>query len=96
MKVLLTSYMTGYLLTPCNVKTCRKLKRETGEESALFQTDFDFPGLAESLGWKSRLLDNYRNGASGNLGKVIHAAGEWLERHDGYTFRRDVEAYFQL
>lgn len=53
MRVLLTSsdFGLGYELTPVNKRAAARHAVQTGHESVLFQTDWDFPGLAQSLGW---------------------------------------------
>ena len=56
MRVLITQsdFGLGYELTPVNEKHRRKFKRETGHESVVVNTDWDFPSLARSLGWSMR------------------------------------------
>ena len=41
----------GYELFPKSAKLAARLRRETGKESVLIQTDWDFPSLARNLGW---------------------------------------------
>lgn len=106
MKVILTNENPGcYELTPVNRRLCRKMKRETGEESVLFQTDWDFPGLARDLGWKCKVgRERCRHaGTDGTVdcpdcgrkaGEFIAAAAAWLDARVGCTFRKDVDCYF--
>lgn len=51
MNVTLSTYMTGFLLTPRSLKLRKQQRLCTGEDSALFQPDWDFPPLARALGW---------------------------------------------
>lgn len=96
-----------YELGPANKRLARQLKRETGEETVLFQTDWDFPGLARSLGWNGK-IGRERCNHSGTDGTVtcpecgrtasefIAAAVDWLDNHCGRTFRGKGEEYLPL
>jgi len=79
--------------------------RETGEESALFQTDWEFPGLAQSLGWNGKIGREKcdHRGTDGTVdcpecGKTaiqfIMEAEEWLDARVGKVFVKDVGHYF--
>lgn len=107
MKVLLTSDYGCYELTPVNKKIARKLKRNTGEESLLFQTDYDFPGLARSLGWRGKIGREKceHRGTDGTVNcpdcgrkaiEFITAASEWLDNRCNHVFVKPVEDYFGL
>ena len=106
MKVILTAdNPCCYELTPVNRRIARKQKRETGDESVLFQTDWDFPGLARNLGWNGKVgRERCRHsGTDGTItcpecgrtaGDFIAAAAAWLDAHVGHTFNRGGE-YFE-
>jgi len=93
MRFLLTesNFSLGYELTPCDRRAARQYEKETGNESVLFQSDWDFPSLASSLGWRMRLGRGDRCSHSGTDGTVrcpdcgatatqfIDAAREWLD-----------------
>lgn len=96
MRLLLTAESFGsYTLTPCNSAIARKLERATGEDSVLFQLDWDRPSLANSLGWNMRSDGCRHDSTDGTVtcsecGKTasefIAEATEWLDKHDGDTF----------
>lgn len=108
MKVLLTNENPCcFELTPVNKRLARKQELATGEESALFQTDWDFPGLARSLGWRGKIGREHcdHRGTDGTIdcpdcgrkaGDFIAAASDWLHSHCGDIFRKDVDCYFQF
>lgn len=95
-----------YELTPVNKRLARKWERETGNESVLFQTDWDFPGLARSLGWNGKIGRERceHRGTDGTVNcpdcgitasEFIGAASAWLDKHNGHSFRKGDE-YFQV
>ncbi len=110
MRVLLTSadFGIGYELYPVNKRFARKYEKETGHESVLFQTDWDFPGLANSLGWNDRTAHKRGCGDPGSTdgtvtcagcgrgaGHFITAAQEWLDKRcDTVMQPRGIDAYF--
>lgn len=68
MRVYLETYICGYLLT----------ELESGKDKdCLFQTDWDYPGLAQSLGCPWRLDDCQ------DAGRAIEAAQKWLDDNCG-------------
>jgi len=96
-----------YELMPVNKRLQKQLRRETGEETVLFQTDWDFPGLARSLGWNGKIGREHceHRGTDGTVtcpdcGKTasdfIQAAQSWLDDHCGNTFVGKGEEYFNL
>lgn len=104
MTTLLQGDFGSYELLPANKRVARKLKRETGEETILFQTDWDFPGLARTLGWNGKVgRERCRHSSTdgtvdcAECGKTasefIQAATQWLDDHCGQTFRAGDE-YF--
>lgn len=44
----------AFELFPVSERLARKYKRESGHESVLFQVDWDYPSLAQTLGWMFR------------------------------------------
>lgn len=91
----------GYELFPASKRLACKYEKETGHESVLIQTDWDFPGLAQSLGWSLRRVQKYRRkpcehtGTDGTVkckecgleaGYFIDSAREWLDKHCDRTF----------
>lgn len=108
MKVILTNdNPCCFELTPINKKLAKLQRKATGEESVLFQLDYDFCGLARSLGWNGK-VGRERCRHSGTDGTVdcpdcgktasqfITAASEWLHARTGQVFCKDVEAYFSF
>ena len=83
----------GYLLT--DIET---------EEDVYFQTDYDFPGLAQTLGWDMRSANCDHSSTDGTVkcdqcgktaGEFISEAEEWLNSHDGEEFDNDsADDYF--
>lgn len=108
MKVILTAdNPCCYELTPVNRRIARKQKRETGDESVLFQTDWDFPGLARCLGWNGKVGRERceHRGTDGTIacpecgrtaGDFISAASAWLDKRVGCVFVGKGEEYFNL
>jgi hypothetical protein len=107
MKVYLSRDMGCYFLTPVNKQLARKQEKATGHKSIIFQIDWDYPGLASSLGWNMRTAhkrgcEEFRStdgtvtcpGCGRSAGHFIEKAQEWLDRHCDQVFRKDVEAYF--
>lgn len=94
----------GYELIPVNQKIATKYERETGNESALFQSDWDFPRLAVMLGWNmARTRKCNHRGTDGTIpcldcgktaGYFIGAAQEWLDCRVDHTFRVPDCPYF--
>jgi len=106
-RVLLTSadFGIGYELTPISKRVLVRYTRETGHESALIQTDWDFPSLARSLGWSMRARGERCTHRStdgtvncpdcGRTASYFSArAGEWLDARTDQVFQGDFEAYF--
>lgn len=68
-----------------------------GETSHLFQVDYDYPGLAESLGWDRKLgkdCDHRSTDGTFNcrecgvtVSQFISAAIAWLLDHNGEMFK---------
>lgn len=97
MRILLTNeYCGSYGLTPCNKRDVAKLEKLTGEESVLFQLDWDRPALASSLGWNMRSRKCDHRSTDGTVtckecGKTVSEfiaeATEWLDAHDGHVFQ---------
>lgn len=106
MNVLLTNGDFGtYELTPVNKIIAKKLKQETGEESILIQTDYDFPILARNLGWNGKVgrekckhvrTDGTVDCPTCGLKSIdfISAAIDWLDNHNGHVFRSKADCYF--
>ena len=104
MKVLLENEVAGtFLLSLChdNGKPITEEWLSThggaGETSHLFQVDFDYPGLAESLGWDRKFVKNECDHRSTDgtidckecgvtVSQFISAATKWLLDHDGDMF----------
>ena len=71
---------------------------EYSEASKLFQVDYDYPGLAETLGWDKQTVGNgtcRHSSTDGTVGceecgvtvtQFIEAAIQWLLDHDGEMF----------
>ena len=105
--VLLQGDFGTYELVPANKRIARKLEQETGSESILFQTDWDFPGLARSMGWNGKIGREkcQHRSTDGTVtctecgkgaGEFIQAAVAWLDNHCGQTFRGRGEEYFSI
>lgn len=86
----------GYTLTPCNRRDAAKLEKLTGEESVYFQADWDFPALANNLGWNMSSRKCRHDSTDGTVdckecGKTasefIAEATEWLDSHSGRVFQ---------
>lgn len=108
MKVLLTAadFGLGYELTPINKRLLRRLVKATRSESVLFQTDWDFPGLARSLGWNMAATKKCSHRSTDGTvtchecGKTasyfIARAQEYLDKRCGSILRpRGIEDYFR-
>ena len=110
MRVLLTSDYGYYELTPVNKVLAKRQERNTRSESVIFQTDWDRPGLAESLGWNIRTAHK-RNcpdvgstdgtvtcrGCGRGVNHFINAATEWLDKRvDSIMQPIGIDAYFSL
>lgn len=108
MKVLLTNENPCcFELTPINRRLAQKQYKATGEESVLFQTDWDLPGLARDLGWRIKVGRERceHQGTDGTIdcpdcgrkaGEFIAAASDWLHKRTGQVFRKEVDYYFQF
>ena len=106
MRVILESELGAYLLIPCNKRIASKMIHTTGDESVLFQTDWDYPALASALGWRGlRSKKCPHDSTDGTVdchtcGKTasqfIAEAREWLSDHVGQTFNRPVNCYFEV
>lgn len=94
-----------YLLMPVSRRVRRRLEKETGEDSVLFQTDWDFPGLARDLGWNGKVGRErcQHRGTDGTVtcpdcgrsaSEFIAAAANWLDAHCGCVFVGKGEDYF--
>ena len=108
MNIKLNRKVCGYSLTPVNQRIRKKLREiNDGNESVLFQTDWDFPVLARTLGWNGKVGRELCEHASTN-GKVtcaecgltpsdfITAASSWLDKHCGQVFRNRGSEYFDI
>lgn len=110
MKVLLTSadFGIGYELTPVNKRTARQFERATGEESVRIATDWDFPSLAQNLGWNMRKAHKRGcsepgstdgtvacRGCGRGASHFIAAAQAWLDKRTDSILRAPVEYYFE-
>ncbi len=106
MKIQLSNGDFGtYLLTPVNKRIARQVKEDTGDESILIQTDWDFPSLARTLGWRGKIGRErcQHRGTDGTVtcpdcglkaSDFIGAAIDWLDKHDGCVFVGKGEEYF--
>lgn len=107
MRVFLSSsdFGLGYELTPVNKRIAAQQRKETGDESRLFQSDWDFPALASNLGWNmARTVKCDHSSTDGTVtcrkcGKTasyfIGKAQEWLDkRTDSVIQRAALEMYF--
>lgn len=94
-----------WLLMPVSKREQKRLKRDTGDTGVLFQTDYDFPGLARTLGWNGKIGRERCDhpGTDGTVdcpdcklkaGDFIAAAVDWLDKHDGCVFVGKGEEYF--
>jgi hypothetical protein len=109
MLVLLTHDGLAYELTPVNKRIARKFEKETGNESVYFQSDWDYPRLAQNLGWNMSKA-HHRNckdtgstdgtvkceGCQYGAGHFIEKAQEWLDKRVGNVIRANVEDYFEV
>lgn len=76
----------AYLLVPVSKRRRAQHRARTGGDSILYQTDWDFPCLAELLGW---------DGRSEGVSRIA-AATAWLDAHDGIVRRVDEELFEEL
>ena len=87
-----------YELVLANKRLAKQYVKETGSESVLFQTDWDYPGLARSLGWNGKIGRErcQHRSTDGTVtctecgrtaSDFIAAAAFWLDAHCGDTFR---------
>ena len=108
MNVQLSKGFAGtYELGPVSERRAKELEDRTGFETVFFQTDWDFPCLARTLGWNGK-IGRERCQHSGTDGTVtcpdcgktapefIAATVDWLDRHDGHVFRGKGAEYFDL
>lgn len=92
-----------YELFLASKRLAAQYERETGHESVLF-TDWDYPGLAQSLGWNMRGRKCEHRSTDGTVdcrecGKTAHEfiveAAEWLDKHCDRSFNNDeLGVYF--
>lgn len=103
--ILLRGDFGTYELALVSKRATEKFKKETGNETILFQTDFDFPGLARSLGWNGKIKKEKCSHSSTdgtvdckNCNKkttdFISAAQEWLDKNINRIFVGKGEEYF--
>lgn len=103
--LLSSDFGLGYELCPVSRTIGRKLEKATGSESILFQTDWDFPSLAQSLGWsmRSRRCDHRSTDGTvtcSECGKTapefIAEAQEWLDARVYRNFQNTgADAYIE-
>lgn len=113
MRVLLTSldFCSGYELTPANKRMARKYEKESGNESRLITSDWDFPSLARDLGWNMRIRGTKQCEHRSTDGTVtcrecgttatqfIEAAQAWLDKRVDTVIQQNTEAiqmYFYI
>ena len=91
---LMASWPEGYELFPVSRRLAKRYEKATGHESVLFQTDWDFPGLARTLGHRPKGSCAHRS-TDGTVkceecGKTassfIEEAVEWLDKQEGRAF----------
>lgn len=94
--ILMHGDVGGYEIGPVAKDAIRKMEKATGDSTVLFQTDWDFPSLASSLGWNMRSRKCEHRSTDGTVtcrecGKTasefIGEAIEWLDRHEGKVFQ---------
>jgi len=80
----------GYELFPVSIRLARAYTKETGHESILFQSDWDFPGLAQSLGWsmKSRKCDHRGTDGTVTCPDCGKTASHFIARATEYLDKR--------
>jgi hypothetical protein len=107
LRVYLTSadHGLGYELFPVSKKVASRFRRESGNESVLISSDWDYPSLARNLGWRMRDRKCAHNSTDGTVrcescGKsasaFIQAAQKWLDLRVDSVFQGDFEGYFGL
>ena len=107
MRVLLTSadQGLGYELTPVNERIAKRIREATGHASILIRTDWDYPGLARSIGWTMRKRGEHcpHRSTDGTVactecrkpaGQFIQEAGEYLDRYVDQVFQNKLDEYF--
>jgi len=105
MKVILdrSDFGLGYSLTPVSPSLAGKLANEIGEPCIVIDSDWDFPSLARSLGWrnKTRKHDCYLV-SDGTINcsvcgrtnsQMIQSASEFLDKRLGRVFN-NLDDYF--
>lgn len=100
MKVILQSseFGLGYELIPKSKARAKELLEETGEESILVDSDWDFPGLAKSLGWNGDRYEPTPNDGylekSRKISLAIQSAREFLDKRVDQVFSGSLDDYF--
>jgi len=100
MKVILQSseFGLGYELIPKSKARAKDLLRETGEESILVDSDWDFPMLAENLGWDGRrfasVISDGHLEKSRKISLAIESAREFLDKRVGQVFSGKLDDFF--
>ncbi len=99
----------GYELFPASRRLAARYARDSGHESVLIASDWDFPGLARDLGWNGKLGRGDHCSHRGTDGTVscpdcgrgasafISAAREYLDSRCGQSFNDphgSLAAYF--
>jgi len=90
MKVILQSseFGLGYELIPLSKARAKDLLKETGEVYILIVSDWDFPGLAESLGWRNKFPEE-------KISLAIQSAREFLDKRVNQVFSGKLDDYFR-
>ena len=106
MRVLLEEHYSAYKLTPVNKRIARNLEDIIGEDSVLIQSDWDFPHLAQALGWDMRDTNCRHVSTDGTVEcseckktshEFITEAGEWLSDHCDRAFNlKDASSFSDL
>lgn len=93
----------SYEMFPVNKRIAAKFLKDTGHESVLIQTDWDYPGIATSLGWvnKTRKHDCYHDtdgtvdcSCGRTASDMIGEAEEFLDKCCDRVFRGKLDSYF--
>lgn len=95
----------AWFLYPVSRRLRKRYEKETGNESVIFQTDWDFPGLARTMGWNGKIGRERcdHSGTDGTVtcracgktaGDFIAAAQAYLNKIEGDHKRVDADAYF--
>ena len=94
--ILMHADVCGYEIGPVSKAMICKMEKATGESTVLVQTDWDYPSLASSLGWRMRSAKCEHRSTDGTVdcrdcGKTatefITEAAEWLDKHEGQVFQ---------